>query len=131
MKPRLAGVTVIATNHHGEVLLVRHSYGPDIWSLPGGGVGRGEEARAAARREIREELGVEIVGLEPVSELAETVSGAPHVAHIYSGTLAGEPRPDRREILEARFFAIDALPQDTGRLAIERVAVFRRCSKQR
>ena len=27
----------------GEVLLVRHTYGPERWELPGGGVHRGED----------------------------------------------------------------------------------------
>lgn len=131
VKPRLAGVTVIATNQAGEVLLVRHSYGPDIWSLPGGGRGRSEDPEEAARREIREELAVDIIGLELVSELAETISGAPHVAHIFSCTLAGEPQPDRREIMEARFFALDALPQDISQIASAQIASFRAWLKQR
>lgn len=122
---------MIATNRAGEVLLVRHSYGSDLWSLPGGGRGRAENPEEAARREIREELAVDVIGLELVSELAETISGAPHIAHVFSGTLAGEPQPDRREILEARFFALDALPRNISGIASARIAAFRARSEQR
>ncbi len=44
----------------GQVLLVRHTYGPREWELPGGGLRRGEDALSGVRREVREELGIEI-----------------------------------------------------------------------
>jgi 8-oxo-dGTP pyrophosphatase MutT (NUDIX family) len=44
----------------GQVLLVRHTYGPKEWELPGGGLRRGEDPFAGVQREVREELGVEI-----------------------------------------------------------------------
>ena len=44
-----------------DLVYVRHTYGDrDAWELPGGGIKRGEEPRAAAAREAREELGVDI-----------------------------------------------------------------------
>ena len=36
------GVSVIAHDLEGQILLVRHSYGPDGWYFPGGGIARGE-----------------------------------------------------------------------------------------
>ena len=39
-----------------ELLLVRHSYGPRNWDLPGGFSRRGEEFVDTARREVAEEL---------------------------------------------------------------------------
>ncbi len=48
---------VVALWHHGLLLMVRTSYRPR-WDLPGGGVGPGEDARTAALRELREELGL-------------------------------------------------------------------------
>ena len=41
-----------------EILLVRHSYGPRQWDLPGGFVRRNEPFEDAARRELSEELGI-------------------------------------------------------------------------
>ena len=58
-KVPIAGVSIIITNIAGDVLLLKHSYGPSVWALPGGGLGRGEDPEAAARREVREELGVD------------------------------------------------------------------------
>jgi 8-oxo-dGTP pyrophosphatase MutT (NUDIX family) len=44
-------------NRNGHVLLVRHSYMPG-WSLPGGGVDRGEPPDVAVVRELGEEIGL-------------------------------------------------------------------------
>ena len=55
------GVSV-AVWRDGEVLLVRRGRAPlaGVWSFPGGGVGLGERLADAARREVREETGIEI-----------------------------------------------------------------------
>lgn len=121
VKPHLAGVSVIARNDAGEILLVRHSYGPDNWSFPGGGCGRGEDPAKAAQREMQEELGCAVEQLELVSALSETISGAPHTAHIFAGLIRGDLQPDGREIVEARFFPLDALPQPLSPLAKTRL----------
>ncbi len=46
----------------GRVLLVRRAYAPSrgAWDVPGGFIERGETAERAARREVREELGVDV-----------------------------------------------------------------------
>ncbi|SEK98633.1 NUDIX hydrolase [Haloferax larsenii] len=47
------------TDDEGRVLLIRHSNSPDEWGTPGGGHEPGESLEETARREIREETGVE------------------------------------------------------------------------
>ncbi|MCU0888628.1 MAG: NUDIX domain-containing protein [Rubritepida sp.] len=61
-----------------EVLLVRRGKPPrqGSWSLPGGAQGLGERAEAAARRELREETGVEV---GPLS-LADVIDALTHDA---------------------------------------------------
>ena len=49
---------VLFTDYDGRVLLVQPSYKP-TWELPGGVVEAGESPRAAARREVAEELGID------------------------------------------------------------------------
>jgi len=124
-KTPIAGVSVIVTNLGGDVLLLKHSYGPAVWSLPGGGLGRAEEPLAAARREVREELGVDLARLEPVGTLEEVLSGSPHTAHIFTGVCDRQPQPDRREVTEARFFPSHSLPEPLGETTRRRIAVWR------
>ena len=34
-KAPLSGCCVVISNLNGDVLLLRHSYGPEVWALPG------------------------------------------------------------------------------------------------
>ncbi|OYW43956.1 MAG: hypothetical protein B7Z33_14065 [Sphingomonadales bacterium 12-68-11] len=125
-KPNLSGVTLVAVDGESRVLLVRHSYGGGGWSLPGGGLKRGEDPVAAVRREAREELGCDLWGdLRALPPLRDTLSGAAHVGYLFVGQLAGRPRPDGREVIDARFFALDALPANIGRVAMRRIEHYR------
>jgi ADP-ribose pyrophosphatase YjhB (NUDIX family) len=124
-KAPIAGVSVIVTNLGGDVLLLKHSYGADVWALPGGGLGRGEDPAAAARREVREELGIDITRIEVIATLEEELSGSPHTAHLFAATCDQHPRPDGREVTEARFFPSHSLPEPLGRTTRSRIAAWK------
>lgn len=51
------GAAMLLRDHEGRVLIVEPSYKP-YWELPGGAVEADESPRAAARREVIEELGL-------------------------------------------------------------------------
>ena len=76
----------VALWHEGRVLLIRTSYRP-CYSLPGGFVQRGEPSEQAARRELREEVGIDLSG--------QTVRLA------WTGTLPFESRRDTVDVWEA------------------------------
>jgi 8-oxo-dGTP pyrophosphatase MutT (NUDIX family) len=124
-KAPIAGVSVIVTNLSGDVLLLKHSYGPDVWGLPGGGLGTGEDPLEAARREVREELGVELARIEPIGTLEEELSGSPHTAHLFAATCDRQPQPDGREVVVARFFPSHSLPEPLGRHTRARIAAWK------
>lgn len=109
------GVRAACFDEAGRLFLVRHSYVPG-WHLPGGGIERGETALEALAKEMREE--------------GNLVLGAPpRLVHVYfnrqtsrrdhvllyrcEGVTQLAPRLKDREIVEASFFALDALPADT------------------
>jgi len=121
----IAGVSVVLVNRAGEILLLRHSYGPAVWALPGGGLKPGEDPAQTARREMHEELGVELEQIIEIGTLEEELSGAPHTAHLFAAACDAEPVPDRREVIEGRFFAADALPDPLGRVTARRIAAWR------
>lgn len=106
----LAGVAVLLQDDDGRILLVRHTYGPQGWALPGGGLGQGEDPAQAARREMREELGCKLNCLEPLQVVEEVLSSGPHMAHLYTARPASAPRADLREIAEVRWLALAELP---------------------
>lgn len=98
-----------------RVLLIRHSYVPG-WHLPGGAVGREETLLAAARREVREEVGLAIEAPpQPFGVFARFRHGASdHVAVFIAESWSGRPAVDGVEVLEVVFFPVDALPPDTS-----------------
>lgn len=101
----IAGCAVVIENSAGHILLVRHSYGPRGWSLPGGGIASDEDPREAALREIEEELGLRLAEIEKIAVLAEEVYGSLLSAHLFTARTDLQPRPDGREVIEAAFFA--------------------------
>lgn len=124
-KVQLEGVTMIARNLQGDLLLVRLSYAEAGWSLPGGGAKRGEAMDAAAARELQEETGCTAGKIRPVGRLEETLSGSPHTAHIFTCITPDHPRPDGREVVEARFFPTHSLPHPMTPRTQARLALWR------
>jgi ADP-ribose pyrophosphatase YjhB (NUDIX family) len=105
----IVGVSGIVLNERGEILLLRHRFWREgSWGLPGGYVKRRERLEDALAREVREETGYQI---EPVA-LVRLVSG--YKLRLEASFLArldgGELRIDPHEVLEARFFLPDRLP---------------------
>ena len=111
-RPRVRGVVCVLRDGLGRVLLVRQSYGErGSWWLPGGFVDRGEEPVGAARRECREELGVDVASWRALGEVPGGWQGKRETLFVFAaGWPGGAARCDPVEILEGRWFALDALP---------------------
>ena len=111
-KPERYGVKVMAFDEAGRVLLVRHSYGrSDLWMLPGGGINRNEDDASAAARELKEETALEAQDLKLFGRyLSELEAKRDHVA-LFTCRVKGELVIDGKEIAEAQFFTLDALPE--------------------
>lgn len=110
-KPTVYGVSVAAFDADDRLLLVRHSYGPDKWSMPAGGMRRSENPEATIRREVTEELGVALDNLRLVSQHEEELHGITNHVWVYSGRVLAEPKPDMREVIAAQFFNLADLPE--------------------
>jgi 8-oxo-dGTP pyrophosphatase MutT (NUDIX family) len=117
-RPEVSGVKCVLT-HDGEVLLVRHTYGPGGWDLPGGTVKHGEPPELTARREMHEELGVSIDDWRSLGVISLNFEHRRDKLHCFQAELpAPEVEIDRGELSEAGWFARDALPPKLGRFTL-------------
>lgn len=117
----MVGVTGVVRDDSGRVLLLRHRMWPPErqWGLPTGYAVKGEEFAQTVVREVREETGLDV---KP-GQLVRLKSGYKlRVEAAYEAVLVGgELKIDSFEILEAKWFSPDTLPegiQESHRLLI-------------
>lgn len=101
---RLTGASTrgaaVAVWYDGQILVVRHSYQPGS-SLPGGEVKKDEEPAAAASRELREEVGIQV---EPESLIFVHEGRSGEILFELHPCVRPDLKIDNFEIIEARFF---------------------------
>jgi NAD+ diphosphatase len=119
--PRLApAVIVLVERADGRVLLARNAHFPGpMWSTLAGFVEPGEKLEEAVRREVREEVGVE---LEGITYFGSQPWPFPHSLMIgfTARWASGAIVVDEDEIAEAGWFAADDLPQIPTPISIAR-----------
>lgn len=110
-------VTLAFVRHADELLLLRHPESahrfPGQWNGVGGHVEAGEDVRAAARRELREEAGLEVPDLRLRAVIHESgLLGEAWVVFVFAGesdTRSLYPAPGH-EVAWHRLEAVPALP---------------------
>lgn len=90
--PNAASVAIL---RGGEVLLIRRAFEPwaNAWTLPGGRREAGETAEQCAIREVREELGLGVTALRPVTVLTFGPSSPYRLAVFATDRFDGMIRP--------------------------------------
>jgi 8-oxo-dGTP pyrophosphatase MutT (NUDIX family) len=113
-RPECHGVKCVLTDG-ASVLLVRHTYGPALWDLPGGSLKSGEQPPLAARREMHEELGVDIADWAKLGEVTGRMQRRRDVLHCFRVELNNPKLTlDLGELASARWWSRSALPPDLG-----------------
>ena len=117
-----AGAVIL--NDKGEVLLLKHRFRPGSgWGLPGGFMEKGEQPIDALRRELREEIELEV---EDVKVFAARSFKKPKQVEVLFCARANATVKSRSvEVERADWFSIDSLPEGLPRdqrVYIERAA---------
>lgn len=103
-------VVAAVIERDGEVLLCRRPeekrHGGK-WEFPGGQIRQGESILAAARREVREELGIEVLGVRGQSVPVED-TGSDYVIEFVPAVVQGEPTAE--EHTELAWVPADEVP---------------------
>ena len=91
----------------------KRGFGAGRWNGFGGKVAEGETIEEAARREVREEAGVEVGELEKVGLLEFEFQGNPETLEVHvfrPDGFSGEP--SESEEMRPQWFAVDEIPYD-------------------
>jgi len=113
-----ASVGVIITNSAGKVLLLEHVLRPASgWGIPGGFINASEQPDAAARREIREETGIEMENLQMLR--VRTLNR--HIEFLFRAESNDTGRVLSREIKGLGWFAVDEMPEEMSPIQKETV----------
>ncbi len=116
----------------GRILLLEHVFRPDSgWGIPGGFLSRSEQPQDGLRRELREEVSIEIDEVEFL--FARTLPRPRQVEIYFRARVIGDPKPSSFEIKQAQWFTLDELPEELSndqRRLIQRVVSMSEKSSQ-
>lgn len=116
-------------NDAGQILLLKHRFRPGSgWGIPGGFLEYGEQPEQALRRELREEIGLEVSHVEIFT--ARSFKRPRQVEILYrcrANVRPAQVKPRTMEVERADWFSVqklpDGLPNDQ-RLLIERATPY-------
>lgn len=116
--PRISPCMIVAVTRGNEILLAHHKRSNrPVYSTLAGFVEAGERVEDCVRREVWEEVGIRV---HPPRYLFS--QPWPFPSQLMLGFIAeyaeGEVNPDKKEILDARWFRYDALPETPSNASV-------------
>jgi NAD+ diphosphatase len=123
MFPRISPAVIVLIERGKKVLLARASrFKEDIYSVIAGFVEPGETLEETVAREIKEETGIDVKNIRYFGSQPWPFPDSLMIAFTarYAG---GEIKADGEEIVEAKWFAADQLPNIPGKISIARTLI--------
>jgi ADP-ribose pyrophosphatase YjhB (NUDIX family) len=101
----------VITDEQGRVLLLKHRFRPGTgWGMPGGFMAEGEQPEDALRRELREEVGLEVEKVKLFTIRAFKVPQ--QVEIVFTARAIGDTSELNYEIQKASWFLPNELPAE-------------------
>jgi len=118
--PRLSPAVIVQITRGDTILLARNARAATpFYSVLAGFVEAGESLEATVRREVREEVGIEVTDIEYFGSQPWPFPNSLMLG-FRAKWAANEIAVDRDELAEAAWFKADALPNIPGRISIAR-----------
>ena len=113
--PRFAVTAgALITDASGRVLLLKHRFRPGAgWGMPGGFIEAGEQPEEALRRELREEVGLEVEKLKLFTTRAFKTPN--QIEIVFTARAVGDTNQLSFEIQKAAWFSPDDLPAELSK----------------
>ncbi len=123
VRPQTKGVKVVVFNKQ-QVLLVRLAYAHKLWTLPGGGVDRGETFDQAAVREVFEETGIKLQEVKKIGSYQSQKEYKNDTVEVFYGkTEMSKLEADPVEVQDIGWFELDRLPSERTKKVEELLAM--------
>jgi ADP-ribose pyrophosphatase YjhB (NUDIX family) len=104
----------VVVDDDDRILLLKHVFRAGSgWGIPGGFMNKGEQPEAALRREVHEEVGLDLDRVELA--FVRTLKQIGQVEIYFRAAPRGAPEPRSMEIKSADWFKLDELPAGLSR----------------
>jgi 8-oxo-dGTP pyrophosphatase MutT (NUDIX family) len=87
VRPKTQGVKCIICKDN-EILYIKNTYGSGLWNFPGGGIKRKEAPEQAVKREAREELGIELIGLNEAGSFINKLEYKTDTVFVFTASIS-------------------------------------------
>ncbi len=120
MFPKISPAVIVAVEKAGTILLARASrFAENLYSVLAGFAEPGESLEDTVRREIKEEVGIEVDNIRYFGSQPWPYPDSLMIGFTASWS-SGEITVDNDEITEARWFTVEDLPLIPDRISIAR-----------
>ena len=128
-RPETRGVKCIIENDN-KILLVRNNYGRKRWTFPGGRINKNELPEKAIKREVKEEIGLNVSGIKLLDSFISTAEHKKDKIYVFlAKSNKKDFKIDNIEILEANWFSVDNTPELIGPIALKIVDIYKNVNR--